>query len=40
MQEAVAELGSLVKKKQHELSQLSRKFGDLSETLDCVWTAV
>ena len=39
-QEAARELGSLLKKKSHELSESTRKFSDLKETLDCTWTII
>jgi len=38
--EAARELGSLLKKKTHELSESTRKFSDLKETLDCTWTII
>ena len=40
LQEAVAELNSLVKKKGHELSEANRKVDDMVETLDCTWSVV
>ena len=40
IQEAARELGSLLKKKTHELSESTRKFNDLKETLDCTWTII
>jgi len=38
--EAVRELGSMLKKKTHELNESTRKFNDLKETLDCTWTII
>eukprot|EP00092_Neocalanus_flemingeri_P004593 GFUD01004944.1.p1 GENE.GFUD01004944.1~~GFUD01004944.1.p1 ORF type:complete len:756 (+),score=168.58 GFUD01004944.1:860-3127(+) len=38
--EAVSELGSMLKKKTHELKESTRKFHDLKETLDCTWTII
>lgn len=38
--EAVRELGSVLKKKTHELNESTRKFNDLKETLDCTWTII
>jgi len=38
--EAARELGALLKKKTHELSESTRKFNDLKETLDCTWTII
>jgi len=38
--EAVSELGSMLKKKTHEIDESSRKFNDLKETLDCTWTII
>ena len=40
LQEAVAELNSLVKKKGHEASEANRKVDDMVETLDCTWSVV
>ena len=40
VQEAVAELNSLVKKKGHEASEANRKVDDMVETLDCTWSVV
>jgi len=38
--EAVSQLGSMLKKKTHELNESTRKFNDLKETLDCTWTII
>ena len=39
-QEAVTELTSQLKKKNHELLETSRKLSDVRESLDCTWSLV
>ena len=40
LQEAVTELSSQLKKKNHDLVETKKKLGEVRETLDCSWSLV